>query len=187
MTRWMTLCCLLLLLSGCTMAAAPPATQTPDPDWETYAADNGRFTVDFRRSIPLQTRQQDSVIDGDSTIIHVIQASYLDSDRQAVTYFQHPGLVSGSLSPAAYLETFDLGGFGSAARLENVQETAVQLGPHPGREWTFQLSDETVLGLNMRVRVYVVEDTIYQLTLGSLISATDAAAERFFNSFTLNP
>lgn len=187
MIRWLTLCCLMLLLAGCAPAAAPPATPTPDPDWETYAAENGRFTVEFRRSVPLQTTQQNGVVAGRDTTINVIQASYLDSDRQALTYFQHPGLVSGSLSPAAYLDSFDLSGFGSAAQLQNVQETAVQLGSHPGKEWTFQLSDETVLGLNMRLRVYVVEDTIYQLTAGSLVSATDEPAERFFNSFKVAP
>ncbi len=187
MTRWMPLFCLLLLLAGCAPAAAPPATPTPDPDWETYVDENGRFTVDFRRSVPLQTIQQNSLLDGSETAVSVIQASYLDSDRQALTYFQHPDLVSGSLSPAAYLDSFDLSGFGSAAQLQNVQETAVQLGSHPGKEWTFQLSDETVLGLNMRLRVYVVEDTIYQLTAGSLVSATDEPAERFFNSFKVAP
>ncbi len=193
MKRWLMI--LFLLLAGCTQGATapsasptpPPATATPDPDWVTYTEENGRFAIDLHSSVPLQTSRQTGVIDGVEFPITVIQASYLDSDRQAITYYRHPRLASGSLSAAAYLETFDLSGFGSAAQLENVRETAVQLGPHPGKEWSFQLTDQTVRQLHMRVRVYVVDDTIYQLTAGSLISVTDDTAERFFNSFTVTP
>lgn len=188
MTRWINLWCLLFLLTSCAQrSASTPATATLDPDWETYVDENGRFAIEFHRSDPPQAFQQSSLIDGRETIVYGVQASYYENERQAVTYFAHPGLISGTLTAVTYLDTFDINRFSSGARLENVLESNLQLGVHPGREWIFQLTDEGVTELTMHIRVYVVGTAVYQLTFGSLSRVTEETAARFFSSFTLFP
>lgn len=184
--RW--LLTLLFLLVGCAAAVPAPAlvpTPTLEPDWQRYEAEEGQYAILLRSSGPLQEFQQQGEIAQTAVTIYGVQASYYDNERQAIIYFQHPEIENGTLTAVDYLNTFDINRFSANAILENVQETSVQLGTHPGREWLFQLSDAGVTQLEMRVRVYVVNSTVYQLTLGSLYGVTNETADRFINSFTL--
>ncbi len=182
--RW--LLTLIFLLAGCA-AAVPVATPTPtlEPDWLRYEAENGAYAVLLRSSGPVQEFQQTGEIAQTAVTVYGVQASYYDNERQAVIYFQHPEIADGTLTAVAYLDAFDINRFSANAILENVRETSVQLGAHPGKEWIFQLSDAGVSQLDMRVRVYVVDSTVYQLTIGSLYGVTNETADRFINSFTL--
>lgn len=160
-------------------------------NWYKYTSTDGGFSVLLRGTDPPNESVVDQAVTANDAIkVNVVQSEYLGPaiSASAVTFFNLQTLNIGKLSAIEFLETFTFEYLESLGDVdvEIAEEINIQLNDYPGKDLLVTFSDQQS-ELYSRIRVYVIDHTIYQLTaVGVPDEVLGDNGERFLNSFTLN-
>ncbi len=169
------------LISSLWIAAcqpSPPPTLTPfTPPGETFSVASPQ---------PLATEQETLETElGDIEIFSF--TTEVEGVVYAVAYSDYPEAIAADLDPQRVL---DGSRDGAVANVQGrlIQERAVTLGEHPGRELTIEANPNTEDRAQVRVRLYLVGSRLYQVLVVVPRDRPDpGTTEQFLESFTLTP
>jgi hypothetical protein len=153
-------------------AAAKPETG----DWKPYTSAEGRYSA----MLPGTPKVSESVVDSPMGKVVMHMAAVVSrTGAYFISYGDVPG--TGPVNTEGALN----GARDSIVRTVGplLKETAVKLGPHPGRELLF---DAPKMKAKVRVRVFVVKRRTYQLMAMAPGDADPQGAATLFASFKLH-
>jgi len=180
----------LLLISltvfahGCGQRSAGPGnTSSPGPTWSEFSHAAGRFKIDM----PGKPKEEVYVSQTNQGEVRLVSNLLQLSNRKTFSvnfldYPQDPKFANAK----GVQETLDeaVVNIGKEMRGRVEKRQSIELGQHPGREFTVVLVDsgEMLLG-----RIYLVKNRLYQVFAGWSEARGDTAedAERFVKSFRL--
>ncbi|CAG0936017.1 hypothetical protein TFLX_04878 [Thermoflexales bacterium] len=158
-------------------------------NWYKYTSPDGAFSVLMHGGVaPKETTlddQQGAFLPGTK----VVEANYLMTENQKVIYFESPVLAAGTLSPEQFLQSFEFDQLAPATyEVKIVRDERLQLGEFPGRDVLLQYIplDQPEKKTEIHIRLYIVENTFYQLLYGGFGKSTQETEARFLNSFTVH-
>jgi hypothetical protein len=163
----------LPVLAGLLFAAQTASLRAQQ--WKTYSFPADSFTAAF----PSEPDQSTKELDTPNGKVEV--HSYAIQDGQTVLLvgvFGYKNGLSGR-DPVAVLEAGKQGIL-SSVNAKSGQEKSIALGSHPGIEFTAE-SDTA----RMTVRIYAVNNTIYQLIVVAADKRPYAGTQQFLESFQL--
>ncbi len=166
----------------------PPRFMSLDT-WYKYTSPNGAFSVLMHGGLAPQESTLDELLSTAPPGVKVVKANYLMMENQAVSYFEPPALTSGELTPEQILDAYDFARLmGAVAEVEIISDDRIQLSGFPGRDVLLRavLKDGSDVKAEMHVRVYIVGNTVYQLTYAGFGKSTHETEMRFLNSFTVH-
>jgi hypothetical protein len=183
---------LLLVLTACAGAraparpdAAPPpppsAPQLPaPPDPEPFRSAEGGFSVKLSYA-PAEEQSEQATGTGD-VLTHTFTASDpAETTAYFLSYTDFPPETLAQTTPAQLLESAARAGAESLGT-EQVSVAPISLAGFPGQEVRARAE-----GRELRGRVYLVGHRLYQQLLLHPAGAPPADAERYFQSFALDP
>ena len=195
MRLWIGLCvCLGLITASCGRSDAPTASSesnspptrvATETAWTEFTSTVDGFAVSF--PTPPETQTQDNQYDFGTVTIR----AYTSNPRQNVVWrvatHSYPEGFASRMGPKKLLTTMRDGmAKNVSGKPEDIGD--IILDGHPGQEFRVRSTDPlTSKPLTIRVRLYVVEDRVHQVSL--IAPPNDASlgeeASQFFKSFRL--
>jgi hypothetical protein len=175
---------LTTLPPGCNQRSADPGTTPPPaPTWSEFAHVAGRFKIDM----PGKPKEEVYTSQTNQGEVKLVSNLLQLPDRRtfSVTFLDYPQDPKFA-NQQGVQETLDeaVVNVGKEMRGRVEKRQTIELGQHPGREFTVVLVDsgEMLLG-----RIYLVKNRLYQVFSGwsEARGETAADAERFVKSFRL--
>lgn len=164
---------LLSLAVGAALACADD-----QPEWKEFASKDGRFKV-LMPGTPKQNKVETESDFGKGVLY--MNVTLAGKSMYGANYCDFPA----EIKKAPIKQVFDSSRDGAVANMEGklASEKDIKLGEHPGREIQIDVAEGKRL---FRVRVYLVEQRLYQVVIfGSPEAATSKEADKFLDSFKL--
>jgi hypothetical protein len=148
------------------------------PEWKEFVTKEGQF----KASMPGTPKQKklDTESDFGKGVLHM-NVVEVGKTMYAANYSDFPAEVK----KATLKQVYDSSRDGAVANMDGklAEEKEVKLGEHPGREIRIDVAEGKLL---FRVRVYLVEQRLYQVVvLGTPEAVKSKEADKFLDSFKL--
>jgi hypothetical protein len=158
-----------------------PTVQAP-ADWQAFKSEAGNFTV----QVPPDLEFTEETLDVDSTSLHTHYANFREGNGSyGIFYYDHPAEVAGDPDVVQAMLDGHRDGWLGFIKGTPVEERALFLGNHPGREVIVEAKDND-LPVQIKARYYLMQNRFYQIEVRIPKDRTfTTEMETFLQSFEL--